>query len=409
MPSVNFYLDKSKPNRFGETLLYLYFRVKKETLKIPIGERIHPKHWDETKQKVRKTYQGYSVFNFQLEKLVAEVNEAFRLAKLSGNQFSLDDIKKSLLTKSTLIEKETFKDIFQKWIDSKKLTAKALSIKNYKVLLTSLTEFEKNNYLKLDISKFDKNFLTLYLNYLIEFNKLSDNTIATRFKTLKTFLHWATENEYPTNQAFRSFKSVSFKTPDTIALSQTELLELSKFNSIPERLIQVRDVFLFGCYTGLRYSDIQALRPESIVKSGTGQYMVSITVIKTRKKLDIPLNTEAMKLIKKYEGSFNHCLPVISNQKSNLYLKELFQLYGMTAKKTLVTFSGSTRKETDYHKYELITTHTARRTFATLSIEKGMRIDMLSKFLGHASVKQTMEYVKTTDSEKIKEMLKVWE
>jgi site-specific recombinase XerD len=183
---------------------------------------------------------------------------------------------------------------------------------------------------------------------------------------------------------------------------------LSKRKSLDD----VRDVYLFACFTGLRYSDIEKLKPEHIQefkdKKGKKISIIKLNQQKTKEYLEIALNEYALEIIKKHEGKYLNCLPVISNQKTNDHLKEIGELAKLTNQVSKVSFVGSKKVEELVPKHEMLTMHTARHTFATLSLQKGMSIEVLQKLLGHNKISNTQIYAKIVDEHKHAAMIDVW-
>ena len=185
-----------------------------------------------------------------------------------------------------------------------------------------------------------------------------------------------------------------------------------------KRLDQVRDVFCFSCTTGLRYSDLNLLRREHIKGDE-----IRFTVKKTKELLTIPLNAYSLAILDKYKDK-NKPLPVISNQKLNLYLKGwdekdengkikkhnegLCEIAGINESIEIVRYKGTKREAIVYPKYELIGVHTGRKTFATLSLEKGMSAEEVMSITGHKDYKSFKRYVKITENRKKVVMVKAW-
>ncbi len=178
---------------------------------------------------------------------------------------------------------------------------------------------------------------------------------------------------------------------EVIALTNEEFETLFSYDLPKNRLAQIRDVFCFSCATGLRYSDLAQLKREHIKKDE-----IRLTVTKTKELLSIPLNKFSRPIIEKY--SSNHRpLPIISNQKMNDCLKELCEKVAIDDPVQIVRFRGARREEVVYPKFELISVHTGRKTFCTLSLEKGMSAEEVMKISGHKDYKSFSRYVKITD------------
>ena len=169
-----------------------------------------------------------------------------------------------------------------------------------------------------------------------------------------------------------------------------------------ERLERVRDLFVFQCFTGVRFSDIENLSWDDI-KNSTW----NLRTQKTKDIIQIPLSGYALSILAKY-GDWEKPLPVISNQKMNKYVKELCKKAEINDKVKIVQYRGSERIENTYKKYEVIGSHTARRTFISLSLQKGMKPDVIMAITGHKTYKMMQKYINIADKTKRDEMDKVW-
>jgi integrase len=185
-----------------------------------------------------------------------------------------------------------------------------------------------------------------------------------------------------------------------VFLSWDELLSMYNFD-IPESknyLDRVRDVFCFCAFTSLRYSDAYNLRREDIYDDA-----LHVTTKKTKDSVTIELNKYSRAILAKYESyhfAEDKALPVISNQRMNDYLKELGKLCGFTKKEKIITCKGSETLTEYIPKYELIGTHTARRTFISNAIMKGIAPDVIMKWTGHSDYDAMKPYIGISDESK---------
>jgi len=218
----------------------------------------------------------------------------------------------------------------------------------------------------------------------------------------------ATERGINTNLAFRSkrFQVVSENTP-SIYLSEVELEELYKLDlSSNPRIERVRDLFLIGCWTGLRFSDFSNITQENIQDD-----QIEITTKKTVEPVIIPFHPVVKGIMSKYRGKYPNSLPpAISNVKMNEYLKELGSMtegLQITAS-TMITKAGI-QKTTQHKKYELLTTHTARRSFATNLYLSGFPSISIMAITGHRTEKAFMRYIKITPDNNAKNLRLHWQ
>ena len=298
------------------------------------------------------------------------------------------------------VDKKTFLLYFQEYIDNAHGKLKESTIWHYVTCLNYLNKFRKLKRYELSFERINGNFYDSLVAYLREDCKLLNNSVGNHIKVMKSFMKWATDKGY--NRAGFEFKK--FKTfkedGELIYLTENELMTIYQMTNLSENLNVVRENFCFACFTGLRYSDIQKLQMEDIK-----QDYIEIRTEKTRDYLKIPLNSYAKQILSRNNGR----LPkIFSNQKTNDYLKELGELAGLFEKIHIVKYRGTEKVEFLEPKYKFLCTHTARRTFVTLCLEKGMRAETVMSITGHKDYKTFKKYIKLTDKIKLIEMNEVW-
>jgi integrase len=266
-----------------------------------------------------------------------------------------------------------------------------------------LFEYESN----LSFENITKETLIGFLNELFD-KELCNTTIHKLLSYLRNFLRWASDEGYYKGIQHDKFKPKlkgadgSHKT--VIYLSWDELMILYNFKVPKEKqyLNRVRDVLCFCSFTGLRYSDAFNLSKADVQKE-----RISVITQKTVAPLYIELNDYSTNLLKKYESlPIKKALPVISNQKMNVYLKELGKLSGLTTPTKIVHFKNNKRYEEIHPKYAVLTTHCGRRTFIVLALTLGIPIAVIMKWTGHKSYVSMKPYIEIVDSLKEKEMKK---
>lgn len=231
---------------------------------------------------------------------------------------------------------------------------------------------------------------------------LNNTTIAKQLSTIKTFLNYARMRGIKVSDNYKDFK-IKRETLEVIALTNEEFETLYHFDLAGnKKLSHVRDVFCFACATGLRYSDLKQLKREHIKN-----YEIRLIVKKTKEPLTIPLNPYSQAILDRYKD-LHRPLPVISNQKTNEYIHEFCKLAGLIDPVEIVRFRGSKREAITYPKHELISVHTGRKTFATLSLEKGMSAEEVMTITGHLDYRSFKRYVKVTEQRKKVVMRNAW-
>ena len=298
--------------------------------------------------------------------------------------------------------KLTFFDVFDEFVETTKPKVHKRTSQKYITLKNHLLAFRAKTNFNIKFENIDIKFYDKFVLFCMKELNLLNNSTGKYITTLKTFLNWATEREYNSNLKYKKFK-VFKEDADIVYLEYEELMKLFEFDlSKNKRLEKVRDAFCLCCFSGMRFSDVRQLTPENI----KGDFII-LKIYKTKETLRIPLNSFAKYIIEKYidEPGF---LNVISNQKSNDYLKELCELAEINQPVTLTKFRGNQRIEITEPKYRLISTHTARRTFVTLSLEQGMRPEIVMQITGHKTYQSFKKYIKITDKVKDYEMKRIW-
>ena len=265
----------------------------------------------------------------------------------------------------------------------------------------------KNFRSELSFDFFDEEGLTEYVQYLREVREMRNSTIGKQLSFLKWFLRWSFKQGIHSNNAYDTFKP---KLKDTqkkiIFLTWEELNKLREFKIPPTKqaLERVRDVFLFQCFTGLRYSDVFNLRRSDI----KGDH-IEVTTVKTSDSLIIELNDHSRAILEKYkdvEFENDRALPVITNQKMNDYLKELAELAEINEPVRQTYYKGNERIDEVTPKYALLGTHAGRRTFICNALALGIPPQVVMKWTGHSDYKAMKPYIDIADDIKANAMSK---
>lgn len=231
---------------------------------------------------------------------------------------------------------------------------------------------------------------------------MKNSTIAKQFGYLGWFLNWAVKKGLNPNLAYKTFapalkqtqKKVIYLTDDELAC--LEAVDLTVANR--RHLERIRDIFLFQCYSGLRYSDAANLRWADIKDD-----VMTVTTIKTNDTITIELNSHTRAILDKYrEFSFpgGRVFPAPTNQEANRYLKELCRLAGINEPVTVVTYKGKERIDEVRPKYDLIGTHAGRRTFIVHALSLGISPYIVTRWTGHSSLAAMKPYMDIVDSAK---------
>lgn len=410
MAKFNFNLRE--PNANSKTPIHLIVRWNNNRMVYPTVESIEPKYWDKEKQRVSSKFKQSPELNNRLKYIDTTSNDIFRRFVNDNKRTpSVSELRTSF-DKELNPDKEKKLDFFgyfEKFIDESKLKTSSKTkslysvntIKNYRNTLTHLRDYSKSKNRKIDFDTIDLDFYHELVEYLTNVKDFSENTKGRIIKIIKTVLNDATEREVNTNLSFKSKRfRVMSEDVENIYLDENEIKEMYNLDlSKNERLEKVRDLFIVGCYTGLRFGDLS-----TISKSNIKGNRLHFKVLKTAKPLVIPLNLTVMNILEKYKGNFPKS---ISNQKMNIYLKEIGKLVKVLNNKTeiSITKGGLTIIE-NKKKYEVISCHTARRSFATNCYLNRVPSISIMKITGHKTESSFMKYIKITpeDNAEILEM-----
>ena len=235
----------------------------------------------------------------------------------------------------------------------------------------------------------------------------SQNTIAGVVKQLKPFLAWARDERAQVLKVDPAKLQVEWEDVEKCWLSVDELDKVARA-LLPNNLALVRDAFVFCCYTGLRYSDLHDLHAGNVYDWDGGK-VLRLTQTKVTKVVSIYLTAPALALLDKYDGTRARLLPVFENAVMNRYLKRIARLAGVERMVEVVEMVAGRVMKRPVVKWELVTMHTARHTFATQSLMRGMPVEVLQKVLGHANIKTTLIYAKIVEDFQHITMRRVWE
>ena len=382
------------------------------------GYRIDAEKWDTDKQRVRngctnKLKQSASEINASLLGYYTEVQEIFKKFEVEEIMPTPEQIKEAFNALHKPIEEVTprkstsnaFYKVFDEfvrdcgrqndWTDS--TYEKFAAVKNH------LMNFRDG----LTFDFFDEKGLNDYVTYLRDVKEMRNSTIGKQLSFLKWFLRWAFKKDVHQNNAYDSYKPKLKSTQKKIIfLTWEELNKLREFEipAAKQALDRVRDVFLFQCFTGLRYSDVFNLRRSDI----KGDH-IEVTTVKTSDSLIIELNKHSKAILDKYKDvSFedDKVLPVITNQKMNDYLKELAELAAIDEPVRQTYYRGNEHIDEVTPKYALLGTHAGRRTFICNALALGIPPQVVMKWTGHSDYKAMKPYIDIADDIKANAMSK---
>lgn len=425
MANVSFYLknEKKPSSLIFARFSFNYFEIDEnggkifKQLKQSTGEKINPLFWDKKKQRARETkeFPQFPEFNTRLNNIENVIKDVYRKMLNDKEVITPESLKRKIteymikenMTVEPQKQQNKFTVFIKNIIDETKrgertkeggVKYKNTSIISYNNTLNNLLEYEKKIKKTLKFSDITINFYSSYTNFLNDKN-LAVNTIGGNIKNIKMFMQIATDRGLNDLMDFkkRSFKKVEEES-QTIYLNTNELQKIYELDlSNNKRLESVRDIFIIGCYTGLRFSDLKQLGKEHFYDD-----VIKIETKKTENAVIIPLYSVVREICNKY----GYNLPrVISNQKMNEYIKELGKLAEIDETIILTETRGGMKSQKNIPKYELITVHTARRSYATNMYKEGFPIIAIRMITGHKTERAFLKYIKIDKEENAKMML----
>lgn len=396
-------------NNYGKTRFY-FSDVK-----------IAKSYWNQKNEEVKKSCEGYSEINQKISDIRTKINKIIiHYTNENDGMFPNEETIKKLLNKE-FRDKEIISDsdkLKSFWGFLEHFTNQSINgvrknsddnsiapntIKSYITLRNLLREFEDYSKIKITFEKIDYEFYQDFLEYMQTIKVLKKNTIGKYIKTLKTVLREALDNDYHVNLKFtsRRFSAPSELTTATY-LKESELDEMYSLDlKNKPSLERVRDLFILSCNAGgIRFSDTDKISTKNIVTDpiNPNDLYFRITPKKTNSEINIPLNDKVNQILEKY----NHELPKpISNQKTNEYLKEICKLIpSLNETIEVKSTTGGKKVVTNKPRWELVSTHTARRSFATNSYNKGHRKEDIMAITGHKTDKDFDNYIRLTPMDK---------
>lgn len=380
-----FYIRKSKINANGLVPIYQRITIEGKRFEISTGQFVEEAKWSAEAGRIKGNSEEARSINNRLDLVKSKVFEVERKLFLSDAKINIENFKNEYLGKKE--KTRTLIPIFTEHNRKiKELVGSEYApgtLERYETSLKHTKDFLqwKYNISDIDINKIDHAFITEYEFYLRTERKCANNTAVKYIKNFHKIINICLANGWLTKDPFVNYKS---KVKEVIRefLTEQEIQDIMNKEFVTERLEQIRDIFVFSCFTGLAYIDVKQLTNNNIVLGIDGDKWINKNRQKTDTNSKIPLLPTAQYILDKYtdhpvcqnEGTL---LPVPSNQKMNAYLKEIADVCGI--KKDL-------------------TFHMARHTFATtVTLSNGVPIETVSKMLGHTNLKTTQHYAKILD------------
>jgi site-specific recombinase XerD len=383
--SILFFIKRTKANPNGLVPIYMRVTITGQRIEMSTGKTTDPEKWIAKACKVKPGSEDARIVNHHLDQLRKKVFDYQSELMHLGQPINFDNLRNKLLGKET--KKHSLVCIFEEHNKQMRaLLGKEFApgtLQRYETTLKHLKDFMKLKYnvSDIDIRNINLGYITSFEFYLRTERNCGNNVTVKYIKNLGKIIHSCIANGWIDKNPLANFKSKT-REVERVFLNEEEMQAIIDRTFSAFRLAQVRDIFVFSCFTGLAYADVKKLDRSMLVKGIDGDDWIYTTRQKTESQSNIPLLPTAKLILKKYKDdpqSINKgvLLPVLSNQKLNAYLKEIADLCEI-------------QKD--------LTFHTARHTFATtVTLSNGVPIETVSKMLGHKDLKITQHYAKIVD------------
>ena len=389
------FMANLRKGKNGEAVIYARIYLDGKRTELSTRLYVHPRYWDNTRFEVKASHPDHHHINTALSDIKAEIRREFLLMASTKPLVSLDELKRKYLKIEDKPVYKTLGEAFdyhnakvQQLVQVGKLSDETLC--RYKITKAKIMGFMKEVYNVNDklLKDLKLNFITDLEHYFLTTQKLHCNTTYKYIKNLKKVVQFAIDADWLDKHPFNQYKS-QYVWRDREVLLQEEIDILRAADIKIARLAEVRDVFIFCCYTGFAYIDTFNFERDAVMRGLDGEYWLKAHRQKTKVKESVPLLPIPLEIIQRYREhpyciKYNKLLPINTNQRYNAYLKELADLCGI--KKNL-------------------TTHIARHTFATtITLSNGVPMESVMQMLGHKNIKTTQIYAKVVEKKVSEDM-----
>lgn len=380
--SFIFYTKKRNTYTGGPIPIYLRITIAGKRAEISTGREVEPARWNADAGRMKGSGEEVKKFNSYLDALQSKLYDAHQALIRENKTITAESLKNKYTGASD--QQRMLMPIFRKHnAEMEALIPSEYSagtLQRYTVTMGHLGAFLKSKYnvADIDIRAIENEFITDFDFYLRSVRKCANNTAIKYSSYFKKIIRICIANGWLDKDPFVKFKP-KLRKVERFFLSEAQLDDIAQKEFASTRLDQVRDIFLFSCFTGLAYADVQKLTTGNISIGIDGEKWLFVNRTKTDTPSPVPLLPSALEILDKYKEhpqciARKKLLPVLSNQKMNSYLKEI-----------------ATRCDIR----EELTFHIARHTFATtVTLNNDVPIETVSKMLGHKSLKITQDYAK---------------
>lgn len=379
--SILFFIRESKARKNGKAPIELMITVNGERSSFSTGKQVSVEKWDKTKQQVKGKDEETQSLNQCLRAIKAKLYQ--KEAELLGRGFIITAglLRDAYFDKVETIKEKSLFDVFTEHNqEQEKLVGNGISKATYWISVYTkrlLKEFVQQKYKRGDLylRELNLNFIQSFHSFLKIDKGMAQNSSTKHLKLLKKIINLAVANSYMATNPFITYK-VEREPVEIDFLDEEELRKIINFDTPLPRLERAKDMFLFGCFTGLSYIDIKTLAPEHFEKDNAGRIWIKKRRVKTGVLSRIPLLPIAKLILDKYKGG-DKLLPIQDPADINKYLKDIAILCGIEKR---------------------ICFHTSRHTFAsTVTLANNISLEVVSKMLGHTNTRMTAHYAKLID------------
>ncbi len=403
MATVFFNLEK--PNGKSKTSIRMVFSYGDKNIILSTGLSIHPHYWNLKNHCVRSLNDNtvdYENINNRLKSISRSILARYNDHLNENGTLYEDKLKvefREILRPSAVKFSEKMNFIKSAEAFKDRSNKKPWTKKHYQTAINILKNYETKNHKILDFADIDMKFYADFIDFMQdkkrnEVKSYAKNTIGSVIKEIKVFMNDANDIGLTecTGHLHRKFITLE-ETSDSIYLNVDELMKIynKKFKNVT--LDRVRDLFIIGCFTGLRYADLTQINPENFINKRRD---IKIKTEKTGAIVIIPLHEAIIKILKKRKGQTPE---PYRDQPMNRYLKIIARLAGLKDKISKSVTRGGMRVTTKYFKWQLVTVHTARRSFATNAFLAGVPTISIMKITGHKTEKAFMKYIKVSEEQ----------
>lgn len=379
--SILFFIRESKARKSGKAPIELMITINGERCPLSTGKQVPIDKWDKVKQQVKGKDEEAQSLNNYLKAIKAKLYQKEAELLDRGFIITAELLRDAYFDKVESLKEKTLFEVFEEHNqEQEKLVGNGVSKATYWISVYTvrlLKEFVQQKYKREDLylRELNLNFIQSFHSFLRIDKGMAQNSSTKHLKLLKKIVNLAVANSYMTTNPFITYK-IEREPVEIDFLDEEELRKIINFDTPLPRLERAKDMFLFGCFTGLSYIDIKTLAPEHFEKDSTGRIWIKKRRVKTGILSRIPLLPIAKLILDKYKGR-EKLLPIQDPADINKYLKDIAILCEI---KKRITF------------------HTSRHTFASsVTLANNISLEVVSKMLGHTNTRMTTHYAKLID------------